>query len=183
MIHESAFVQQSRAACAFEKSIIIMIIIVNCMVHSRAEYDVALCRAVVSLMLMLCSEGVSRAGGVSGGEQPLPQVTNQGTSARGRYGTCPQGCSDRQHGGSLMQIPSGNCCTNAARDRWTGTALRVSFCPQGVCCALPLCVVPCLVVLPCPALLSPALPRPTLPCPAVSCPALLCPVLPCYTWR
>ncbi len=101
-----------------------MIITVNCMALSCAEYDVALCKADVSVkpgclmshnwlhnpackinetktkcvMLMLCSERVSGADGVSGGEQPLPQITKQGTSARGRYGACPQGCSDRQQG-------------------------------------------------------------------------------------
>ena len=68
---------------------------INCMAISGAEYGAALCKAGVSVMLMLCSGRVSRASGVSGGQQPLPQVTKQGTSARGRYGTCPQGTSDR----------------------------------------------------------------------------------------
>ena len=84
-----------------------MIITVNCMLHSCAECDVALFKAGVSVkpgcltsqnwphnpackvnemktkcvMLMLCSERVSRADGVSGSEQPLPQITKQGTSA------------------------------------------------------------------------------------------------------
>ena len=125
-ISVSAFVQKPSCLC-ISSLILLMIITVNCMALSCPEYDVALCKAGVSsksgclmshnllhtpdckinemktykikcLMLMLCSERVSRADGVSGSEQPLPQITKQGTSARGRYGACPEGCSDRQQG-------------------------------------------------------------------------------------